>query len=214
MKNLLLALLLLSNYTIAQNFGFDGQSVFGIHAGIAQGNNEIDFIKQNNYNVNSLYNNNISFIEISISSTDYSSLEGKYLKKAGSMTFKYFYPVYSTDSIKTKYSGYLFGMDLYGINFLPKTKWIDFVISTGFNIGSKKVRIDRDVKYKNWIFAPRISSELRFIVKQKFAISLKAETQYDITKDRFKLKKGEDVLNLKGFKYNPIMISAGIGWVL
>jgi hypothetical protein len=214
MKNLFLALLVLSNYTVAQDVGFDGKFIFGIHAGIAHGDNEINFIKQNSYNINSLYNNNISFVEISISSTNYSSLERKYLKKAGGMTFKYFYPVYSTDSIRTKYSGYLFGMDLYGINFLPKTKWVDFVISTGFNMGSKKVRIDRNVKYKNWIFAPRISSELRFIVKEKFVVSLKAETQYDITKDRFKLKKGEDLLSLEGFKYHPVMISAGIGWVL
>jgi hypothetical protein len=213
MKKRLLALLLLSNYTFAQE-AFDSQFIFGIHTGITQGKNEIKFVDQNNYHVKSLYENQISFIEFSLSSTDYSSLEGKYLKNAGNISWKYFYPVYSTDSIRTKFSGYLFGIDVYGINFLPKTKWIDFVISTGFNIGSKKVRIDRDVKYKNWIFAPRISSELRFIMKQKFAVTVKAETQYDITKGRFKNKKGDDVLNLDGFKYHPIMISGGIGWFL
>mgnify|MGYP005987942833 CR=1 FL=1 len=213
MKKLLLALLLLSNYSIAQE-AFDGQFIFEVHAGIAQGNNEQKFIDQNNYDVKGLYDNQISYIEISLSSTDYSSLEGKYLKTAGNISFKYFYPVYSTDAIKSKYSGYLFGMDLYGINFLPKAKWADFVISAGFNMGSKKVRVEKEVKYKNWMFAPKLSSELRFIVSQKFALSVKAESQYDITKDRFKLKKGTDVLNLEGFKYNPVMISAGIGWVL
>ena len=34
------------------------------------------------------------------------------------------------------------------------------------------------------------------------------------TTGTFKLKKGEDVLSLEGFKYNPIMISTGIGWFL
>ena len=79
MKKTLLALLLLSNYTFAQE-AFDSQFIFGIHTGITQGKNEIKFVDQNNYHVKSLYENQISFIEFSLSSTDYSSLEGKYLK--------------------------------------------------------------------------------------------------------------------------------------
>ena len=214
MKKLLLALLLFTNYTVAQEL-FNAKFLFGINAGVAIDNNEKAFVDLNGYKTNSLYDNNISFVELSFSSIDYSSFSDTSLfKTAGSITFKYFYRTYANDSVRTKYSGNLFGFDLYGLNFLPKTKWVDFVISTGLNIGSKKVRIEREIKYKNWIFAPRITTELRLIVKQKFAISVKAEAQYDITKGRFKLKKGEDVLSLEGFKYNPIMISTGIGWFL
>lgn len=214
MKNLLLILLLITNYTLSQEI-FNSKIIFGVNAGVAIDNNEKSFVEANGYKTNSLYDNNISFVELSVSSTNNSSREGKYLKVAGSvMTFKYFYRTYANDSVRTKYSGNLFGFDIYGLNFLPKQKWVDFVLSTGLNMGSKKVRIERKVKYKNWIFAPRITSELRFIVSQKFAVSAKAEAQYDITKGRFKHKKGDDVLSLEGFKYNPIMFSAGIGWFL
>lgn len=214
MKKLLLALLLLSNYTFAQK-AFDGKVFFSIKAGIAQGNNEIDFVKQNNFDVKSLYDNQISFFEISMSSTNNASFsDASLFKMAGGASWKYFYPVHSNDSLGTKFSGYLFGTDVYGINFLPKAKWIDFLICGGFNMGSKKVRADNKIKYKNWIFAPRITSELRFVISKKFTFSAKAEAQYDITKGRFKSKKGEDILNLEGFKYHPVMLSAGIGWVL
>lgn len=214
MKKLLLALLLLSNFAISQE-AFNGKVVLGLHAGVAQGNNEINFVNENNYEVKSLYDNQISFFEISLSTTNNKSFsDSSMFKTAGGLTFKYFYPIYSNDSVRTKFSGNLFGMDFYGINFLPKSKWIDFIICAGVNMGSKKVRINRDIKYKNWIFAPRISSELRFVVKETFAVSVKAETQYDLTKGRFKSKKGADVLTLNGFKYHPVMVSAGIGWVM
>lgn len=212
MKKLAFLLLLASQISFSQSY--DEQNVFfEINAGVADDANEISFVNNNNFDIKSLYNNQISYFEIGFSNTDLSSLPNYYLKTAGSMTFKYFYPIYSTDSIRKKYSGNLLGFDLGGINFFPNTSFIDFVISGGLNMGSKKVRINRDVKYKNFIFAPRATAQLRIIFSDEFGFNFKAEGQYDVTKDRWKLKKGENVLpNLKGFKYNPLMLSAGISF--
>ena len=96
---------------------------------------------------------------------------------------------------------------------MPVTKFVDFIITGGVNMGSKKVRLD-NVKYKNFIFAPRLTSELRFRFTERLSISGRIEKQFDISKPIWKLKRGVDILALQEFKYSPLMISAGIGWKL
>ena len=77
------------------------------------------------------------------------------------------------------------GFDLIGVNFFPTTSFLDFVISAGANTGSKKVRADNDVKYKNYVFAPKVSGELRLVFNDQFGLNVHVEQQIDITKARW-----------------------------
>lgn len=185
---------------------------FSITTGVAFDNAEAGFAAKHTYNPASIYENNFTFIEIGFSSVDYESLDSSYFKTGGAMTFKYFYPIRSSDTSNSRYSGNLFGFDVVGLNLLPTVKFVDFLVTGGMNMGSKKVRIDRNIKYKNFIFAPRITSEIRFRIGPKFSITGRIEKQWDLTNPRWKLKKGLDTLDLTEFKYSPILVSAGLGW--
>ncbi len=190
------------------------ETYFNINVGVAFDNTEKNFVNTHKYNVSSLYQNHVSFVELALTSVNYSSMENSYFKSGGTVTFKYFYPNTSNDSIKSRYSGNLFGFDLLGVNVLPKVKFVDFLVTGGLNMGSKKVRVGSGVKYKNFIFAPRLTSELRFKLGSKFSISARVEKQFDVTNPRWKLKKGNDLLNLTEMKYSPLLLSTGIGWKL
>lgn len=207
-------------YTIhsaAQGLGdnFNQDIFIGANAGISMDKGEDDFLKNNGFNVQGLYGGNVSFFEIHFASTDLDSWEDSYFKTGGSTSLKYFYPIQTGDSLGSRFSGYFYGFDLIGVNFFPTTKFIDFVISAGANTGSKKVRADNNVKYKNYVFAPKISGELRFVFNDQFGLNVHVEQQYDVTKARWKLKKGADVLpGLAGYKNHALLISAGFSWKL
>mgnify|MGYP000232890859 CR=1 FL=1 len=212
MKKTITILLIATSTTLFGQFG-NSDYFLNANVGFAIDNAEQSFVKTHNYSISSIYDNNLTFIELALTSTDFDSYKGYYLKTGGTVTFKYFYPNSSNDSLNSRYSGNLFGFDLLGVNVLPVTKFVDFIITGGVNMGSKKVRLD-NVKYKNFIFAPRLTSELRFRFTERLSISGRIEKQFDISKPIWKLKRGVDILALQEFKYSPLMISAGIGWKL
>lgn len=218
MKTLITSLLIFITVNLsAQDFGavFNQDMFLGFNAGISMDIGEDDFLKNNRFDVVGLYGGNVSFFELHFASTDMDSWEDSYFKTGGSTSLKYFYPIQSGDSLGSRFSGYLFGFDLIGVNFFPTTSFLDFVISAGANTGSKKVRADNDVKYKNYVFAPKVSGELRLVFNDQFGLNVHVEQQIDITKARWKLKKGADVLpGLAGYKNNALLISAGISWKL
>jgi len=185
---------------------------FSLTTGVAFDAAERGFAATHNFSPKSLYENNFTFIEIGLSSVDYESLDSSYFKTGGAMTFKYFYPTFASDTSNSRYSGNLFGFDLVGLNLLPKVKFVDLLVTGGLNMGSKKVRIDRNVKYKNFVFAPRVTSELRVRIGPKFSLTARIEKQWDVSNPRWKLKKGLDLLDLTEFKYSPVLVSAGFGW--
>lgn len=187
-------------------------SDINLNVGFAIDNAEQTFVENHGYQIGSIYQNYVSFVEIAISSTNYESMDSSYFKTGGAMTFKYFYPNTSNDSIRSRYSGNLFGFDLLGVNILPLTSFADIIFTGGVNMGSKKVRIGSGVKYKNFIFAPRLTSEVRFRFAKKWSITARVEKQFDVSKPIWKLKKGNDLLDLTEMKYSPLMFSAGIGW--
>ncbi len=218
MKTLITLLLIITTINLsAQDFGdaFNQNMFLSFNAGISIDQGEDDFLKNNGFDVVGLYGGNVSFFELHIGSTDLDSWEGSYFKTGGSTSLKYFYPIQTGDSLGSRFSGYFYGFDMIGINFFPSTNFIDFVISAGANTGSKKVRADNDVKYKNYVFAPKVSGELRLVLNNQFGFNLHVEQQYDVTKARWKLKKGADVLpGLPGYKNNALLVSAGISWKL
>ncbi len=213
MKRTVLAILLTSSVgmTFSQEFG-KADIDFSITTGVAVDNAEKGFASQHRYEPKSMYESNFTFIEIGLSSVDYESLDSSYFKTGGAVTLKYFYPTRANDTTNSRYSGNLFGFDVLGVNLLPTIKFVDFLVTGGVNMGSKKVRIDRNIKYKNFIFAPRITSEVRFRIGPKFSITGRIEKQWDVSNPRWKLKKGLDTLDLTEFKYSPILVSAGLGW--
>ena len=156
----------------------------GFNAGTSMDIGEDDFLKNNGFDVVGLYGGNVSFFELNFASTDMDSWEDSYFKTGGSTSLKYFYPIESGDSLGSRFSGYLFGFDLIGVNFFPTTSFLDFVISAGANTGSKKVSADNDVKYKNYVFAPKVSGELRLVFNDQFGLNVHVEQQIDITKAR------------------------------
>lgn len=218
MKALITSLLIFITINLsAQDFGdaFNQDMFLGFNAGISMDQGEDDFLKNNSFDVIGLYGGNVSFFELHFASTDLDSWEDSYFKTAGSASLKYFYPIQSGDSLGSRFSGYLFGFDVFGVNLFPTKDFIDFVISAGANTGSKKVRADDNVKYKNYVFAPKISGEIRFVFNDQFGLNLHVEQQYDITKAIWKLKKGADVFpGLSGYKNHALLISAGISWKL
>ena len=213
MKSILFAIVFTTATIVgfSQEFG-KADIDFSITTGVAFDNAEAGFAEKHTYNPASIYENNFTFIEFGLSSVDYESLDSSYFKTGGVMTFKYFYPTRASDTSNSRYSGNLFGFDLVGLNILPTVKFVDLLVTGGINMGSKKVRIDRNIKYKNFIFAPRITSEIRFRIGPKFSITGRIEKQWDLTNPRWKLKKGLDTLDLTEFKYSPILVSAGLGW--
>ena len=213
MKYLALIFILISQLSYSQTL-MDQKLYIDVNVGVVDESNELNFLQKNNYNISSIYNNQVSFIELVMGGTNMASFSDESIfKSASAITFKYFYPIYSNDVVRRKYSGNLFGLDFGGINFFPRNSVVDFSISGGINMGSKKVRINRDVKYKNYIFAPRAIAQLRVMVTKKIGFNLKAEGQYDLTKDRWKLKKGDDIIpNMQGFRYHPLMLSAGLSF--
>ncbi len=213
MKKTLLALLLSysTGISFSQEFGKTDID-FSVTTGVALDNAEKGFASNHTYEPKSIYESHFTFIEIGLSSVDYGSLDSSYFKTGGAVTFKYFYPTRASDTSNSRYSGNLFGFDFLGVNLLPTVKFVDILMTGGVNMGSKKVRIDRNIKYKNFIFAPRITSEIRFRLGPKFSITGRIEKQWDISNPRWKLKKGLDTLDLTEYKYSPILISAGLGW--
>ena len=209
-KLLLLITLALSNQVFTQ-FG-NTKSYFNVNVGVAIDGVEEAFIDAQKYQVNSIYENHLTFIELAITSINYDSWKNSYFKSGGAVTYKYFYRNTSNDSISSRYYGNLFGFDLLGVNVFPKINFVDLIFAGGVNMGSRKVKVGSGVKYKNFIFAPRLNSELRIKLGSKFSIAARVEKQFDISKPVWKLKKGGDVLNLKELNYNSLMFSAGIGW--
>lgn len=212
MKKTIFTILILLTFGYAVSQGRKADIDFSITTGVAFDNAEKGFASKHTFSPKSIYDNNFTFIEFGFSSVDYESLDSSYFKTGGAMTLKYFYPTYASDTSNSRYSGNLFGFDVLGLNLLPTVKFIDFLVTGGVNMGSKKVRIDRNIKYKNFIFAPRITSEIRFRIGPKFSLTARIEKQWDISNPRWKLKKGLDTLDLTEFKYSPIMVSAGFGW--
>lgn len=214
MKHLSLLLIFTGLFGTAKS-QFDSTDIFfSVNVGVSLSPDEIGFGDQHAFAAKSLYQNHFSFIEFALTSVDYTSLKKSYFKTGGSVTLKYFYPTHASDSSNSRFSGNLFGLDLLGINLFPKTKFVDLLVTAGLNMGSKKVRIDRSVRYKNFIFAPRITSEVRFRFGEKFSLVGRVEKQWDITNPRWKLKKGLDLIQLSKLSYSPILVSAGFGWKL
>lgn len=101
-------------------------------------------------------------------------------------SYEYIIPttIYTDDTMKIKFTGYHWGIMLYGIDLLRKNAQFDFILGAGFNSGRHVIEIisnDKKSNYKNPLFSPKLTSELRAIFG-RISIGVRAEYQWDTSK--------------------------------
>lgn len=121
----------------------------------------------------------------------------------------------SLQDYKLAFTGVSFGYDM-GKDLFPSTDWFDLIPALGFNTGLMKVKYFDDAQnletsvYKNPFFSPKVLLEARFKIN-KFAIGFRAEYNYDISKSYWKVKKGNNILNLPENRARGLVFTVIIG---
>lgn len=91
------------------------------------------------------------------------------------------------DSLTTTLSGFVFGAAL-GPSFSNLKKTLNLNIYLGFNTGRTTLINNEYISRKNPFFSPKISIQPKVIIK-RFAISLIAEAEYDVSNPAWKAKR-------------------------
>ncbi len=91
------------------------------------------------------------------------------------------------DSLKTTLSGFVFGA-AFGPSFSNLKKTVNLNIYLGFNTGRTTLINNEYISQKNPFFSPKISIQPKVIIK-RFAISLIAEAEYDVSNPAWKAKR-------------------------
>jgi hypothetical protein len=91
------------------------------------------------------------------------------------------------DSLTTTLSGFVFGAAL-GPSFSNLKKTLNLNVYLGFNTGRSTLINNEYLSQKNPFFSPKISIQPKVIIK-RFAISLIAEAEYDVSSPAWKAKR-------------------------
>jgi len=86
---------------------------------------------------------------------------------------------------KGKLTGFMFSCSMYGIDFLPKNKNTDMIVSVGFNTGRIRIYQNELLRQKNPFFAPMISFLPKFTIK-KITFGLNIQLDYDISSSNWR----------------------------
>jgi hypothetical protein len=122
--------------------------------------------------------------------------------------------IYISDSLKTKFSGYVLGLGLgFGISTLNRNLSMDIYV--GFNTGRTTLSKNEFISQKNQFFSPKVSVQPKIIIK-RIAISLMVEAEFDVTNPAWKqtiFEKKEPHL-LQPFNQTCITGLVGLGYRL
>lgn len=91
------------------------------------------------------------------------------------------------DSLSTTLSGFVCGLAV-GPSFSNLKKTLNLNIYLGFNTGRTTLINNEYISQKNPFFSPKISIQPKVIIK-RFAISLIAEAEYDVSNPAWKAKR-------------------------
>lgn len=91
------------------------------------------------------------------------------------------------DSLKTTLSGFVLG-GAAGMAFSNLKKTLNLNVYLGFNAGRTTLINNEYISQKNPFFSPKISIQPKVIIK-RFAISLIAEAEYDVSDPAWKAKR-------------------------
>lgn len=116
------------------------------------------------------------------------------------------------DSLKTTLSGFVFGAGV-GPRLSNLKKTVNLNIYLGFNTGRTTLIKNEYISQKNPFFSPKISIQPKVIIK-RFAISLIAEAEYDVTKSAWKAKRinSKDAHPLNAFNQTCLTGIVSIGY--
>lgn len=116
------------------------------------------------------------------------------------------------DSLKTTLSGFVFGAGV-GPRFSNLKKTVNLNIYLGFNTGRTTLINNEYISQKNPFFSPKISIQPKVIIK-RFAISLIAEAEYDVTRSAWKAKwiNAKDAHPLNAFNQTCLTGIVSIGY--
>jgi hypothetical protein len=89
-----------------------------------------------------------------------------------------------SDSLKTKFSGYVLGLGLgFGISTLNRNVSLDVYV--GFNTGRTTLSKNEFISQKNQSFSPKVSIQPKIIIK-RIAISLMIDAEFDVSNPAWK----------------------------
>lgn len=116
------------------------------------------------------------------------------------------------DSLKTKLSGFVYGMSL-GLGLTNGKKTIGIGCYLGFNTGRSTLSKNEYISQKNQFFSPKITLQPKVIIKH-ISISIILEAEYDVTNPAWKktLFNRKDLHLLQPFQQNCFTGLVSIGY--
>lgn len=116
------------------------------------------------------------------------------------------------DSVQYQISGNVFSVAL-GTNLLTGSRSVDLLWAAGFNLGRLKATSD-PAAWKNPFFSPKLTLQPR-ILMWKFALSVRAEYEFDISKRQWnKIGEGSGPARLDDFDQSGTSLFVMLGWLL
>lgn len=160
--------------------------------------NTFDLYYGNRVYINNFYNqlNTIERASLSMPATvvgiGVSGYDHFFRRTSRMRAFGNYYKVVPTtvkiqDSLTTTLSGFVFGAAI-GPSFSNLKKTLNLNIYLGFNTGRTTLINNEYISQKNPFFSPKISIQPKVIIK-RFAISLIAEAEYDVSNPAWKAKR-------------------------
>lgn len=120
------------------------------------------------------------------------------------------------DSIKSKINGFVLGVNMFGIDLLPKSKIANCIVSLGFNTGRFRISGNEFKQQKNPFFSPTLSIQPKIRIGP-IVLSVRGDYGFDISKSNWRsvnFTSKNIGINLNPLKQTGGIIYFSIGWVL